>query len=112
MWKSVPPSKTRHGAGILTCCASTTPFGLVLAPDSPWVDLRCPGNLGFPADGVLTRLFATYANILTTHHSTTTRDVASTRCERSATALSFDKTLNFGMSFKPRYIFGAGQLDQ
>ena len=26
------------GAGISTSCASTTPFGLALAPDSPWVD--------------------------------------------------------------------------
>ena len=26
------------GTGISTSCASTTPFGLALAPDSPWVD--------------------------------------------------------------------------
>src|SRR5947209_6051006 len=26
------------GTGISTGCASTTPFGLALAPDSPWVD--------------------------------------------------------------------------
>ena len=26
------------GTGISTCCASTTPFGLALAPDSPWED--------------------------------------------------------------------------
>ena len=26
------------GTGILTSCASTTPFGLALAPDSPWGD--------------------------------------------------------------------------
>ena len=26
------------GTGISTCCASTTPFGLALAPDLPWVD--------------------------------------------------------------------------
>ena len=30
---SVPPSEIYGGAGILTCCASTTPFGLALAPD-------------------------------------------------------------------------------
>ena len=26
------------GTGISTSCASTTPFGLALAPDSPWED--------------------------------------------------------------------------
>src|SRR5436190_20981465 len=26
------------GTGISTGCASTTPFGLALAPDSPWAD--------------------------------------------------------------------------
>ena len=26
------------GTGISTCCASTTPVGLALAPDSPWAD--------------------------------------------------------------------------
>ena len=30
---SVPPLEHYRGAGILTCCASTTPFGLALAPD-------------------------------------------------------------------------------
>src|SRR3954463_7704039 len=36
-------TKVRHGrghggTGISTSCASTTPLGLALAPDSPWVD--------------------------------------------------------------------------
>ena len=37
----VPPTwdgRGHGGAGISTSCASTTPFGLALAPDSPWAD--------------------------------------------------------------------------
>ena len=30
--------RARGGTGISTSCASTTPFGLALAPDSPWGD--------------------------------------------------------------------------
>jgi hypothetical protein len=44
------------GTGISTGCASTTPVGLVLAPDSPWVDWPSPGTLGHSAEGVLTPL--------------------------------------------------------
>ena len=44
------------GTGISTSCASTTPLGLALAPDSPWEDWPCPGTLGHPAEGVLTPL--------------------------------------------------------
>ena len=33
------------GTGILTCCPSTTPFGLALGSDLPWEDQPCPGNL-------------------------------------------------------------------
>ena len=37
----VPPlwdGRGHGGTGISTSCASTTPFGLALAPDLPWVD--------------------------------------------------------------------------
>ena len=37
----VPPSwngRGHGGTGISTCCASTTPLGLALAPDLPWED--------------------------------------------------------------------------
>jgi hypothetical protein len=37
----VPPywnGRGHGGTGISTCCASTTPLGLALAPDLPWVD--------------------------------------------------------------------------
>src|SRR4029078_2006411 len=51
-----PPSwdgRGHGGTGISTCCASTTPFGLALAPDSPWADEPSPGTLGHSAEGFL-----------------------------------------------------------
>src|SRR5690349_24623116 len=41
------------GTGISTCCASTTPLGLALAPDLPWADEPSPGTLGHSAEGFL-----------------------------------------------------------
>ena len=37
------------GYGISTVCASTTPFGLALAPGLPWADEPSPGTLRFSA---------------------------------------------------------------
>lgn len=34
----VKPGRVHSGTGISTGCASTTPVGLALAPDSPWED--------------------------------------------------------------------------
>ena len=42
------------GYGISTVCASTTPFGLALAPGLPWADEPSPGNLRFSACKILT----------------------------------------------------------
>ena len=36
-------------------CASTTPFGLALAPGLPWADEPTPGNLRFSAITILTQ---------------------------------------------------------
>jgi len=41
------------GTGISTGCASTTPYGLALAPDLPWADEPSPGTLGHSAEGFL-----------------------------------------------------------
>jgi hypothetical protein len=41
------------GTGISTRCASTTPYGLALAPDLPWADEPSPGTLGHSAEGFL-----------------------------------------------------------
>ena len=43
------------GYGISTVCASTTPFGLALAPGLPWADEPTPGNLRFSAITILTQ---------------------------------------------------------
>ncbi len=51
------------GAGILTCFPSTTPFGLVLGPDSPGEENPGPGNLGLTANVFLTRFIVTHVSI-------------------------------------------------
>ena len=43
------------GYGISTVCASTTPFGLALAPGLPRADEPAPGNLRFSAITILTQ---------------------------------------------------------
>ena len=45
----VPVLNTFGGHGISTVCASTTPFGLALAPGLPWADEPSPRNLRFSA---------------------------------------------------------------
>ena len=72
-------------AGILTCCPSSTPFGLPLGPDFPWADDPSPGTLVLSADGILTRLIVTHTGIRTSGHSTTPSGVASLFAERSPT---------------------------
>ena len=50
------PSGLRFGGyGISTVCASTTPFGLALAPGLPWADEPTPRNLRFSAITILTQ---------------------------------------------------------
>ena len=68
---SVTPSCKRKpgGAGIFTCCPSTTPFGLALGTDSPWADLPSPGNLRLTAKKILTSLIATHTCMITSTSS-------------------------------------------
>ena len=55
------PSLLRHcfdqsvprGAGISTCCPSTTLFSLALGPALPWADQPSPGILGLPVYPIL-----------------------------------------------------------
>ena len=44
------------GAGISTCCPSSTAFALDLGPDLPWVDEPSPGNLRLSMAEFLTLL--------------------------------------------------------
>ena len=60
-------------------------FRLGLGPDLPWDDERCPGNLRLSVDKILTCLFATHTNILTSCQSPTPYGIASAQQERSPT---------------------------
>ena len=53
-------------SGLFTGFPSATRFRLVLGTDLPGADCLYPGILRFSADGNLTRLFVTYACILST----------------------------------------------
>ena len=77
-----PPCASRHqnmrGAGILTSFPSATRFRLALGTGLPRADCLYPGNLRFPADGNPTRLFVTYACILSSVSSSAPRGFAFT----------------------------------
>ena len=87
--------------GILTCLPSTTPFGLALGPDSPPTDEPCRGTLRFSGHWILTNVFVTQADILTTAMSTKTRVIASPLAVRSPTDLFFYKSHSFGRLLSP-----------
>ena len=52
----VPTVLISSGAGISTCCPSTTPSGLALGPDFPRADQLYPGILGYSAWRILTSI--------------------------------------------------------
>ena len=58
---------------------------LGLGPDLPWDDDRCPGILMLSVDRILTYLFATHTNILTSLKSTVPYRTTSALRERSPT---------------------------
>ena len=58
---------------------------LGLGPDLPWDDDRCPGILMLSVERILTVLFATHTNILTSHKSTVPYRTTSALWERSPT---------------------------
>ena len=60
------------GTGILTCYPSITLFSLTLGPDSPSADEPSGGTLRFSGHWILTNVFATQADILTSTSSTPT----------------------------------------
>ena len=69
---------------------------LGVGPDLPWDDDRCPGILMLSVGRILTALFATHANILTTCQSTTPYRTASARQERSSTTRAHARIHSFG----------------
>ena len=58
---------------------------LGLGPDLPWDDDRCPGILMLSVERILTFLFATHTNILTSLKSTVPSRTTSALRERSPT---------------------------
>ena len=58
-----------NGEGILTFFPSTTLFSLALGPDLPSADEPSGGNLGFSGYRILTYIFVTQADILTSASS-------------------------------------------
>eukprot|EP00830_Metopus_es_P013564 TRINITY_DN332_c0_g1_i2.p1 TRINITY_DN332_c0_g1~~TRINITY_DN332_c0_g1_i2.p1 ORF type:complete len:272 (+),score=-65.00 TRINITY_DN332_c0_g1_i2:227-1042(+) len=93
----VPPSLQQGSTGILTCCPSATPFGLVLGSDQPWEDEPGPGNLGFSVSRILICFIATHACMVTCMQSTSVHTSASTHIQRSSTT---QLTLNPRLRFK------------
>ena len=69
---------------------------LGLGPDLPWDDDRCPGILMLSVERILTFLFATHTNILTSHKSTMPFSTTSTLWERSPTPCTFVHSHSFG----------------
>ena len=71
-----PSLETCAGGGFLTAFPSATPLGLALGAGLPRADCPCAGNLRFSADGDPTRLFVTYACILSSAPSSAPRRYA------------------------------------
>ena len=99
-----------NSTGILTRCPSTTLLSLALGPDLPSADEPSEGNLRFSGHWILTNVFATQADILTSASST----------PAFANASTYNRTLLYRYNMYPTasanylapFIFGAGLLDQ
>ena len=82
---SLPRSNNRCRFRNLNRMSISDASCLGLGPDLPWDDDRCPGILMLSVGRILTALFATHANILTSCQSTVPYSTASARQERSST---------------------------
>jgi hypothetical protein len=95
-----PPPQSITGTGILTRSPSTTPFGLALGPDSPSADEPAGGTLRVSGCRILTYIFATQADILTSARSTPALANASLLTERSSTTC-IKQVHSFGTMLSP-----------
>ena len=68
--------------------------------------------LGFRRPGFSPELYATHTGILTSDRSSTPSGMPSLLSERSPTTPHRWEVHGFGAALKPRYIVGAGTLDQ
>ena len=85
-----PAFENDRSARIFTGFPSATDFSLALGADLPRADCLYPGDLRFSADGDLTRLFVTYACILSSVSSSAPRGVrlhGLTECSPTSHAL-------------------------
>ena len=112
-----PPCPHALSAGFSTCCPSPTLDcpSLGLGPDSPWDDCRCPGTLRLPVWRVLTAIDATHSGIRTSVRSTSAHALASPLLPNAPLPRwppARSTIRSFGTTLQPRYILGAGALDQ
>ena len=108
----VPPSLLPGGAGILTGCPSPTPFGLGLGPPNP-TRINLPSEtLGFRRTRFsrVLRYSCRHSHFPALHRSFrygfTAQGTLPYRRHLTVTPRGF------GARLEPRYIFGAGPLDQ
>eukprot|EP00824_Muranothrix_gubernata_P006663 TRINITY_DN185_c0_g1_i1.p1 TRINITY_DN185_c0_g1~~TRINITY_DN185_c0_g1_i1.p1 ORF type:complete len:463 (-),score=-77.38 TRINITY_DN185_c0_g1_i1:68-1432(-) len=90
---------------------SPTLLSLGLGPGFPREDKLYPGNLGLPAKGILTLFLATHSCILTSDTSSTPYSIPST-AYRTLSYQCTKYTPQLRFISQPRYIVGAGTLDQ
>ena len=102
-------ARSRYG-NINPFIHSTTPVGLALGPDSPGDDERGPGTLGHPAAGILPPLSLLMSAFSLPHGPP--RLTPRLRPMRDALLPSKTCCRVFGGVLEPRYIVGAGPLDQ
>ena len=104
--------RTITSTGISTRCPSTTPVGLALGPGSPWADKPGPGTLGHSAAEILTLHSLLMPAFSLPHPPRLPHRAASPDAGRSPTQHTYMCCHGFGGALEPRYIVGAGPLDQ
>jgi hypothetical protein len=109
--------RTTTGTGISTRPPSTTPDGLALGPGSPWAEQPGPGTLGHPAAEILTLhslLMPAFSLPHPPHldHSGASPDAGRSPTQHPPPTRTGTCCRGFGGVLEPRYIVGAGPLDQ
>ncbi len=105
--------RTTTGTGISTRLPSTTPDGLALGPGSPWAEQPGPGTLGHSAAEILTLHSLLMPAFSLPHPPPLDHSEASPDAGRSPTQQATRTHCHgFGGALEPRYIVGAGPLDQ
>ena len=103
----LPFSENWNFLGSYTCCPSTTPFGLILGPDSPSMDKPYGGTLRILGHWILTNVCVTQVDILAFASSThLLKRVLPPKVERSPTDIFLLFTSHsFGKSYSPVHLW-------